>query len=67
MLRSTHAATEKCLVFCKGVSTSGAFKKHIIWTSVRNDMGTVYHTVDLGNGWGDFLMTLQAVIFYDFV
>lgn len=30
MLRPTHAATEKCLVFCEGISTTGAFKNHII-------------------------------------
>lgn len=50
MLRPTHAATDKCLVFCEGISTTGALKNHIMPTSIRNDVGTVYHTVDLGNG-----------------
>lgn len=59
--------TDKCLVFCEAISTTGALKNHIMLTSIRNDVGTVYHTVDLGNGWGDFLITLQVVIFCDFV
>lgn len=47
-LRPTQVSVEKCLVFCVGISFSGAFKNHIIQTSIRNDMGAVYHIVDLG-------------------
>lgn len=54
MLGLIHATTEKCQVVCEGI---------LLYEHLSGTMGVV----DMGNGWGDFLMTLSVVFFSAFL
>lgn len=54
MLGLIHTTTEKCQVVCEGILL------------YEHPSGTM-SVVDMGNGWGDFLMTLPVVFFNAFL